>query len=426
MQATSKISPGTAVLICLNSMIGAGLFINTKPLSQLAGPFGFLGYIIAAIILLPLIVCIAELAALHPVAGGLYIYSRKHLGPWAGFLSSWAYFIGKTTSVAILIHKLVLFFQLRIALLQSIPVIIIDCLVFLALVLLNSGGVSVGGKIQYVFTLLKATPILFTFCAGFMYFDASFFGDICSLHDIICTIPIAIFPLLGFEVICAIGNMIQDAASNIKRVILSAFAIVTLINITFQFIVYGIMGSALASIDEPILMIGLKVLKDYPLVASMLNGAVFASIIGACFSIFTSNCWNLHTMAKYGHLPASSFLTRINKHNVPWASLLVEALLGCSVLLITVDQVPLQNISVFAQIIAYLSSSIAAWYAVQKGALKTLSRWIPVMAATSCLLILSICLQRIFVSGVSFSFLILLVLGIILAMLQKCMQLKAS
>ena len=297
MIQSTKISPFVAILICLNSMIGAGLFINTKPLTQLAGSFGFLGYIIAAFIILPLIICIAELASLHPVAGGLYVYSKEHVGSMAGFLSSWAYFVGKTTSVSILTHKFVQFFQARIPILQNTSTLQIDFGLMFLLVALNCGGVSVGGRIQYVFTLLKAIPILFTFCAGFIYFDVNNLVDIFDLQGVLYTIPIAIFPLLGFEVICAIGNMIQDAKHNIKRVILTAFCLVALINISFQLTMFGIQGDALKLIDEPVLMVGLKALSSYPFLASAINGAVFASIIGACFSILTSNCWNLYTLA---------------------------------------------------------------------------------------------------------------------------------
>ena len=76
-QATT-IRPLVAVLICINSIIGAGLFINPRPLTQFAGPYGFLVYMLGALLLTPLVLSVAELAKLHPVAGGLYVYSKTH------------------------------------------------------------------------------------------------------------------------------------------------------------------------------------------------------------------------------------------------------------------------------------------------------------------------------------------------------------
>ncbi len=413
---TKKITPFRATLICLNSMIGAGLFINPKPLTQLAGLFGFLGYVIAALILLPLIITIAELASLHPVAGGLYVYGKTYLGSWAGFMSGWGYFVGKTTSVAILMHKFVQYFQARSVLLQGIPTLALDFVTLFVLVGLNSAGISIGGRIQYLFTALKSIPILFAFGVGFFYFDPHNFVDVLDVTNIIYTVPIAIFPLLGFEVICAIGNMIEDSSRNIRRIIMMAFCIVVAVNILFQLTTFGILGNALKDINEPVLALGLKALGNYPLFAGFINGFVFASIIGACFSLLTSNCWNLHTIARYGHIPAEKLFTRVNVFNVPWVSLMAEAILGGLILLwITADQVPLQNMSVFAQIIAYLTSSIAALVAVRSGAMKRIGALIPMMAIGSCLFAMGICLNRIIAFGISMSFLVVLSVGFVAA-----------
>lgn len=418
----ARISPTKAILICINSMIGAGLFINTKPLTELAGCFGFLGYVFAALILLPLIICIAELAALHPVAGGLYVYSKTHIGSLAGFISAWAYFVGKTTSAAILMHKFIEFFQARSAVLHSIPTLYLDFVLLFSLMLANSAGVSVGGRIQYVFTCLKATPIIFAFFVGFTCFDTAKFTDLIELQNILYTLPIAIFPLLGFEVICAIGNMIEDAQQNIKRVIMTAFALVTATNIIFQLLTFMALGDSLKNISEPILVMGKSIFITWPVLASILNGAVFASIIGACFSVLTSNCWNLHTIARFGHLPGQSLLTKVNSNNVPYVSLFIECVIGCIILSITSAQVPLQNMSVFAQVISYLFSSLATFYAITSGAIKNISRLVPLLAVASCSFVMGICMYRLYLFGISFPFIALLMLGYVIAGIKQAIN----
>lgn len=419
MSQSMQISPTKAILICINTMIGAGLFINPKPLTIMAGPFGFLGYMIGAAILFPLILCIAELARLHPVAGGLYVYSKKYLGSWAGFISAWGYFVGKTASATLLMHKFIQFFQARIDFLQSTPTLLIDfCMIFLV-VGLNSAGVSVGGRVQYVFTLLKAIPIFFVFGAGCAYFDMTLFYQELVVSNVFETLSIAVFPLLGFEVICAIGNMIKDPERNIKKVILTSFLIVACVDTLFQLVIYGILGQALTTINEPILIAGLKVLSAYPSIASILNGAVFAAIIGACFSILTSNCWNLHTIARHGHLPAQALLTRVNKYNVPWVSLLCQAILGCTLLWITSEQLPLQKMSVFAQILSYLASALAAWYAVRAGATQRIASFIPLLGIAGSCFIMSICLRQLIASGISAPFLVVFLFGVVIALYKS-------
>ena len=42
----------------------------------------------------------AQLATVHPTSGGTYIYGRRQLGEWPGFLAGWAFITGKTASCA--------------------------------------------------------------------------------------------------------------------------------------------------------------------------------------------------------------------------------------------------------------------------------------------------------------------------------------
>lgn len=405
-----KITAFKASLICINSMIGAGLFINTKPLTQLAGAYGFVAYIIAAFIMLPLIISIARLAARHPVAGGLYVYSKTYIGSWAGFLSGWFYFIGKTTSAAVLLHRFVLFLQPRINVLDQIPTLLIDFGTIFALVLLNSIGLSVGGRIQYMFTTLKAAPLLFSFGIGTLLFQPGNFYDVFNPSGIVSTVPIAMFPLLGFEVICAIANMVENASQNLGKIIMGSFFFVVTVTLAFHMSAFGVLGQSLSTINEPVLALGMKMFSSS--VASLFNGCVFASIIGGCFSLLTSNCWNLHTIARHGHFPLQNFLTKLNRFNVPWVALICEALVGCFLLFVTLDQVPLQNMAVFAQIIAFLFSAAAAFVAVKQKSLQHFSAFFPVAAIVSGLVTISICLYRLNASGVSFPFLALLLTGV--------------
>ncbi len=419
-QASSGISRSVAILICINSIIGAGLFINPTALTSIAGPYGFLGYALGALLVLPILLSIAELAKLHPVAGGLYVYSKTYIGSWAGFLSAWAYFVGKSVSAALLIHKFVLFFQVRVPALQSTPVIFLDIAIIFFFTLLNIGGVSIGGRIQYLFSALKATPVLVTFAIGTLFFDAKNFKEIASLKEICSSLPVAIFALLGFEVICAIGNQIHDAKKNIKRVIVSSFFIVAAINITFQAIIFGIVGYDLVNAQEPILVLGMKAFATHPWIGSLLNGVVFASIVGGFFSLLTSNCWNLHTIANNNHLPGKALLTKINGNNVPWVSILIEASIAVFVLSITANQIPLQNMSVCAQILSYTLAVTAAFYAVTTKATKDLPFWVPLLGLLSCCFIFGIAGFKVITLGLSVPFLALFLLGCCAAVAQQC------
>lgn len=416
-----SISPFVGVLICINTMIGAGLFINPRLLAQGAGKWGFAGYAISALLMLPLILCVGTLAKLHPVSGGLYVFSKQHIGSWAGFLSGWSYFLGKSVAAGILMHKFVQFFQSQFSCLNQFSTLGLDYLILIFLVSTHILGARIGGKIQYLFTCMKLIPILFVFIFGFISFDTSFYQfDITSFSKSFMIIPICVFASLGFEIICSVGHLIEDSAKNIKRVILTAFGIVVLVNILFQFLIFGALGSSLVNVNVPILPLAQKAIPAYEFIGRFLNGVVYAAILGACFSIITANCWNLFTLAENGHIPFKRFFTKISATQIPWTALIVESfIIAFSLAVTSGDQAPLQTLAVFAQLIAMMLSAFSAYFAAKYVKGFELNRWIPILGICTALYILAISMFNIVRYGVSISFLVVFLIGILAALGKK-------
>lgn len=412
-----------AILICMNTVIGAGLFINPKQLALLAGPLGFVGYILGALCLLPLVLCIAELARLHPVTGGLYIYSKEYLSPGIGFLSGWSYFLSKTTSSALLTHISVDFFRTRIEALQNINPLLLDFAGLFFIIGLFLLGMKLGGRIQYLFIVLKTLPLIITFLVGFFVFDGTFYHNfaLASSSNIALMIPIAIFAMTGFEIICAIGGLIINPRVNIGRAIFTAFSIVVVVALFFQIFMYGILGPNLAQIKEPILALGYALFPGYPIMGKLLNGIVFSSITGGVASNLASNCWNLYTLAQNNHVPFKKVLTKLSVHNVPWVSLISQGVIGCFILSISRTQVPLQNMSVFAGFLTFMLSALALLRASYTGATQ-ISKWIPISAIGLCLYVLGLSFQNMISFGISFSFLLVFSGGCLLAFSKYIIQ----
>lgn len=89
-----------AVVIGLGAMIGAGVFAAVGPAAEVAGSGLLLGLAIAAVVAYANATSSAQLAALHPESGGTYVYGRRQLGPFWGYLAGWAFVVGKTASCA--------------------------------------------------------------------------------------------------------------------------------------------------------------------------------------------------------------------------------------------------------------------------------------------------------------------------------------
>jgi APA family basic amino acid/polyamine antiporter len=95
-----RLGTGDAVAIGLGSMIGAGVFAALAPAARVAGNGLLIGLGIAAIVAYANATSSAELAALYPESGGAYVYGRKRLGNFWGFVAGWGFVVGKLASCA--------------------------------------------------------------------------------------------------------------------------------------------------------------------------------------------------------------------------------------------------------------------------------------------------------------------------------------
>ncbi len=89
-----------AVIIGLGSMIGAGVFVAFGPAARAAGSGLLVGLGIAAAVAYCNATSSARLAALYPESGGTYVYGRRRLGDFWGYLAGWGFVVGKTASCA--------------------------------------------------------------------------------------------------------------------------------------------------------------------------------------------------------------------------------------------------------------------------------------------------------------------------------------
>src|ERR1700741_8139 len=86
--------------IRLGSMMGAGSFGAVAPAAQAAGAALLVGLAVAAVIAYCNATSSARLAAVYPASGGTYVYGRKRLGDFWGYLAGWGFVVGKTASCA--------------------------------------------------------------------------------------------------------------------------------------------------------------------------------------------------------------------------------------------------------------------------------------------------------------------------------------
>lgn len=81
-------------------MLGAGVFVVWGPAAAAAGSWLLAAVALAATVATINAFSTAQLAAIHPVAGGVYAYGARELSPTWGFVAGIGFVMGKVASVA--------------------------------------------------------------------------------------------------------------------------------------------------------------------------------------------------------------------------------------------------------------------------------------------------------------------------------------
>lgn len=166
--------------IVVGSMIGSGIFLTSAESARLVGAPGWLlvAWILAGVMTITGALCVAELAAMMPKAGGPYVFLSEAYNPATGFLYGWSNFLiiqtGTIAAVAVAFANFagVLFpaisgtnyivspivfgsYAVSLSTQQLLAVLVIALLTFI-----NTRGLEAGKWIQNTFTFTKTTALL--------------------------------------------------------------------------------------------------------------------------------------------------------------------------------------------------------------------------------------------------------------------------
>lgn len=149
------------VAMCINAVIGSGVFLLPYESYKLLGPFSLWAPLLFAIPVLILTLCFAEAASHFSEPGGAYLYAKTAFGDFVGFETGWMNWIARLTSLASLSNGFVVALSLLFPVLKTgapRAAVIIASIVILAVIHLL--GVRYGAASIYVFTFGKVVPLV--------------------------------------------------------------------------------------------------------------------------------------------------------------------------------------------------------------------------------------------------------------------------
>src|SRR3954447_11905838 len=94
------VGPWGLVAMCINAVVGSGVFLLPSESYKLLGPFSLWAPLIFSVPVFILVLCFAEASSHFSEPGGAYLYARTAFGDFVGFETGWMNWIARLTSLA--------------------------------------------------------------------------------------------------------------------------------------------------------------------------------------------------------------------------------------------------------------------------------------------------------------------------------------
>lgn len=233
-----RLGTGDAVIVGLGAMIGTGVFVVWQPAAERAGAWLLLGLAVAAFVALCNATSSAQLAAVHPQAGGTYVYGRERLGHAWGAVAGYAFVFGKIASCATAAHAVGTYLWPE----QS-RAIAVGAVVLVTGV--NLAGIERTARTTRWLVIVVTVVLVTAVVAGVGGADQGSRESLTSIvgaDDVLAAAALLFFAFAGYARIATLGEEVRDPARTIPRAIPIALGLVFVLYLTVGGTVLLVLG----------------------------------------------------------------------------------------------------------------------------------------------------------------------------------------
>ena len=345
------------VALVINSIIGAGIFGLPARVFALAGTYSLLAYVVAAIAIVLVILCFAEVGSRFKATGGPYLYARVAFGPLIGFQVGWLLWLGRIAGSAALCNLFVAYlgyFAPAVGANPWRPVAIVATISVLASA--NITGVRVTTAVTNVLTLGKLIPLFLFIVAGLFFVDPQRYSlapspDYGSFSQ---AALLLIFAYTGFEGAAIPTGEMRDPARHLPFALLAGPAVVVLVYLSVQAVCIGTLPD-LAHSERPLSDASLGFLGAPG--ASLIAAAALVSIGGALNAAIFATPRLLFAMGENRQLPRLFSTTHV-RFRTPIAAIALTSMVTLTLSLFTTF-ISALTIGVIARLAVYTTTCAA-------------------------------------------------------------------
>jgi AAT family amino acid transporter/GABA permease/histidine transporter len=321
------------VTLSIGGTLGSGFFLGVGGALSTGGPGVVVTYLIAGIVVIGVMACLAELSVQGQAAGGFAIYAQERLGPWAGFMTGWNYWLAwaagmgaEGIAVGTYVHSLSAF--------HSIPIWLIAFVVVAVDFGINLIGVLTMGNYEFWLSTIKIVALI-VFALAVLAAVTGIAGDTSGsnlltshgglfptgVHGLFNSFLIVFFAFTGVEMINISAEESVQPERDVPRALIgTAIGIMVLFIAAVLALAAAIPWNHVGTSSSPFYD-GLHALH-FPLLANLMVLAIIISSISALDSGLYASSRMLFALSREGYFPKSMSKTHPTRQ-VPVAALLV-------------------------------------------------------------------------------------------------------
>jgi len=400
-----RLTPRHITFMALGMAIGAGLFLGSASTIKLAGPSVLFAYLFGGAMIFIIMRALGEMAVQDPVAGSFSTYAHKYLGPFAGYLTGWNYWIlmmgvGIAESTAVGIYMKQWYPDLPQWIWTFGSVAMIGGL--------NLMAVKVYGELEFWFALVKVLTVVLMILGGAtiiwlgwgngghpvglsnLWTHGGWFPN--GVTGMVLALPVLVFSFGGIETIGMAAAEAAQPERTIPRAVNSVIWRILIFYVGALFVIMAIYPwDELGTQGSPFVVTFAKL--GIPQAAGLINFVVITAALSSFNSTTFSGSRMLYSLSTKRQAPIA--LQRLSKHGVPVRGVLVT--MACLMVGVLLNYlVPERIFGMMMSILAF--NTVWTWGMVliahwrfrrqQTGALAFQLRWWP-LSSVVCLAFLA-------------------------------------
>jgi APA family basic amino acid/polyamine antiporter len=240
-----------AVALLVGTALGMSIFIVPTQMAAAAGPSITLAIVTSIVPMVLGVLLLLQLGGAIPVAGGIYVYGSRLVGPFWGVLSVtvpvlavWSYLLFAAVGFADYLNGL-----LETLAGTSVPTVAAVWVLLGSFLVLNYVGVRIVTKVQLAFVAALVVGMLAFVLGGLPYVEMGNYTPLFpdapgepfadSYAPFLLAVVTLYIPFQGFGMIIEIGEELENPVENIPKVLAVGMGIVTLLSLAIVFVLVG-------------------------------------------------------------------------------------------------------------------------------------------------------------------------------------------